>query len=388
MSRIADVLEREGRTVDLEQGDFERLLGRRERKHRNQRIRAGALGVIVALAVGIALVRSLTSDGIPMDEPTPAPAPGISGALAYGLDGDIYLADPDGTNAVKITDGGIPGIPDEGCAGTVGYETPSWSPDGRYLAFQRVCSYSSSTDPVAVVISDPEGAVVAEIPASGYGWSPDSTRLAVWGDFQRTVDVYGVDGVRQASLPWPIVGTPAENAPEWMPDGSALLVRGASPVSLMALPLDGSPRTSSRASCRAPRRTGTRIAVPADHSTVITNADGARVSEVDMRLGDFQLGWSPDGQLIAALSRRGDLVVIDVATGTMTVLNEAMAVLSEGDSINVIRGFSPQGDRILYAALVRGSEGGVYNSLYSIGVDGSDARLLVDGAMQGQWRPR
>src|SRR5919204_5558566 len=105
MPKIADVLERESRTVDLEHGDFERLLGRRERKQRNARIRAGAVGVIVTLATGIVLVRSLTSDGVPANppvEPTPTPAPGVSGALAYALDGDIYLADPDGSNAVTI----------------------------------------------------------------------------------------------------------------------------------------------------------------------------------------------------------------------------------------------------------------------------------------------
>ena len=106
MPRIADVLERESRTVDLEQGDFERLLGRRERKQRNRRIRAGAVGVIVALATGIVLVRSLTSDPIPADPPVePRPAPAASGTLAYVLDGDIYVADPDGSNAVKIANG-------------------------------------------------------------------------------------------------------------------------------------------------------------------------------------------------------------------------------------------------------------------------------------------
>ena len=52
MPKIADALERESRTVDLEHGDFERLLDRRERKQRNRRIRAGAVGVIVALAIG------------------------------------------------------------------------------------------------------------------------------------------------------------------------------------------------------------------------------------------------------------------------------------------------------------------------------------------------
>ena len=73
MSRIADALERESRTVDLEQGDFERLLDRRERKLRNRRIRAGAVGVIVALATAeqpleIALLKvnrpALTLEGV------------------------------------------------------------------------------------------------------------------------------------------------------------------------------------------------------------------------------------------------------------------------------------------------------------------------------------
>ncbi len=80
MPRIADALERESRTVDLEQGDFERLLGRRERKQRNRRIgggAVGAVGVAVALVMGIVLARALTTDRTPADppvQPTPAPA--------------------------------------------------------------------------------------------------------------------------------------------------------------------------------------------------------------------------------------------------------------------------------------------------------------------------
>ena len=106
MPRIADALERESRTVDLEPGDFERLLGRRERKQRNRRIRAGALGVIVALAMAAVLVRSMTSEHVPANPPVePRPAPAASGTLAYILDGDVYVADPDGSNAVKIADG-------------------------------------------------------------------------------------------------------------------------------------------------------------------------------------------------------------------------------------------------------------------------------------------
>jgi hypothetical protein len=72
---------------------FQRLIGRLERKQRNQRIRAGALGVIVALAMGLAFVRSLTSGGVPADPPVePMPVPAASGTLAYVLDGDVYVA--------------------------------------------------------------------------------------------------------------------------------------------------------------------------------------------------------------------------------------------------------------------------------------------------------
>src|ERR1044071_5569216 len=103
MPRIADVLDRESRTIELEPGDFERLLGRRQRKERNRRIRAGAVGVIVALATGIVLVHSLTSHRVPADqpvEPTRAPA-GVSGALVYAVDGGVYVAERDASNPVR-----------------------------------------------------------------------------------------------------------------------------------------------------------------------------------------------------------------------------------------------------------------------------------------------
>src|SRR5919201_2698842 len=135
MPRIGEVLERESRTVDLEQGDFERLLGRRERKQRNQRIRAGVVGIIVELAAGFVLLRSLTSDGGPATPPVePRPAPAASSSLAYALDGDIYVADQDGSNAVKIADG--PAVDECGGVGKYWAEGPMWSPDGRYLAYR------------------------------------------------------------------------------------------------------------------------------------------------------------------------------------------------------------------------------------------------------------
>lgn len=50
MANLSDLLEREGRTVDLEPDSFERLLRRRDRRRRNRRITAGIVGILVFVA--------------------------------------------------------------------------------------------------------------------------------------------------------------------------------------------------------------------------------------------------------------------------------------------------------------------------------------------------
>jgi Tol biopolymer transport system component len=399
MPRIADVLERESRTVDLEQGDFERLLGRRERKERNQRIRAGALGVIVALATGIVLVRSLTSDPIPADPPIePRPAPAASGTLAYALDGDIYVADPDGSNAVKIADGRSA----EDCYGWGGEywaEGSMWSPDGRYLAYRRYTDCSSPENPRDVVISDAEGNVLATFPADGWGigWSPDSTRVAVWDGVFETIGVYGLNGARQMQLTMPPGWEPfGDHDPVWLPDGASLMVPYG-----VEIPLDGStPRKLPWADAHEGEATyspdGSRVAyttrtpleglvlLRGQHqggSFVVGAADGSHAQEV---FGGFVWNptWSPTGERIAFTSGNGtELRVVDVATGAVTVLTEA----ERGTSLEVI-GFSPQGDRILFSRTE--DRGAGEGSLWSIGVDGSDARLVVAGTTWGWWLSR
>ena len=380
MSDPRSLLERESQRFTQTDGAFERLLGRRERRQRTRRIRAGALGVIVALAMGLVFVRSLTSGTIPADSPVePRPAPAASGALAYVLDGDIYVADPDGTNAVKLSDD----APDARCEGLSEETYVSWSPDGRYLAIQRDCPSSEQDD---MVITDPHGNALAEFPTYGGGWgftwSADSTRIAVW-EPALTIGVYGVHGERQASLP---TGGGTSDGPGWMPDGSALLLFGYAVV-----PLDGSagyelslgeldPSSGGRASYSPD---GTRVAVVMGNSVKVLDAEGSLVSEVDGRLDGVE-AWSRDAELFASLSH-GELNVVDAASGTVTSLPQATAALESGDEILGIRGFSPQGDRILYAT-GDGAGGGM--ALYSIGVDGSDARLVVAGTAQGDWLSR
>ena len=77
-----------------------------------------------------------------------------------------------------------------------------WSPDGRYLAYRH--NYCQGAQELQeVTISDPEGNLVASFPGEGWliSWSPDSTRVAVWVRWGKTIGVYGIDGVRQNCSP-------------------------------------------------------------------------------------------------------------------------------------------------------------------------------------------
>lgn len=376
MPNVGDILERESRSVDLEQGDFERLLGRRERKERNRRIRAGAVGVIVALATGIVLVRSLTSNHVPANPPVePRPSPAASGALAYALDGDIYVADPDGSNAVKIADA---------VAGCEGYGAPSWSPDGRYLAYrQDDCSRPGPFGDV--VISDAEGDVLAAFPGEGWqiAWSPDSTRVAVWDVVFETIGVYGLDGVRQTQLAIPPGMTAGgDHDPVWMPDGTSLMVPN------VEVPLDGgTPRPlplPEDAGWTTYSPDGSHVAYVTQRGLTVARSDGSEPREVFGWAGSP--AWSATGDRIAFTTHSpgrpwatNDLRVLDVASGSVTLLTEA-----ERGSMLWVIGFSPQGDRILYSK----DPGSGEASLWSIGVDGSDARLLVAGTSHGEWLSR
>ena len=91
--------------------------------------------VVAGTVDGDWFVPSVASDDIPEDPPVESrPAPGALGTLAYVLDGDVYVADPDGLNAVKIADG----RPLSDCQGTGEFwaEGSIWSPDGHYLAYR------------------------------------------------------------------------------------------------------------------------------------------------------------------------------------------------------------------------------------------------------------
>jgi WD40 repeat protein len=393
MSDLRTILERGVGGATPPPDGFERMLRRRNRKHRNQRVGAGALAIILALVSFVALARAFRTGERPADEPTPTPMPAGLGALAYAVDGDIFVAEWDGSNAVRIADGRPPS--DCHDIGEYWAEGPIWSPDGRYLAYR----HTDCDGPQAwwdVVISDPEGNVVASFPSEGWliSWSPDSTRVAVWVRLWETIGVYGLDGERQALLTVPpgmMAG--GDYDPVWLPDGASLMVPYG-----VEIPLDGStPRKLPWADQQEGEAwyspDGSRVAytthTPLEGlvlhfgerqggSFVVAAADGSHAQEV-FGARVWKPAWSPTGDRIAFTSGNGtELRVVDVATGTVTSLVET----DGADRLSVLD-FSPEGDRILISRTE--VEGSYVSSLWSVNADGSHLRRLVTGTDSGDW---
>jgi Tol biopolymer transport system component len=350
-----------------------------------------AIAVLV-VGMGIAGVRALQTAPTPADPP--APTPGSLGSLAYAVDGDIYVADWDGANAVRIADG----RPADSCGGLEEYwgEGPIWSPDGRYLAYRHTDCQASPDAGWDVVISDAEGNVVATFPGEGWliSWSPDSTRVAVWVRLWETIGVYGLDGERQALLTVPpgmMAG--GDYDPVWLPDGASLMVPYG-----VEIPLDGSaPRKLPWADQHEGEAwyspDGSRVAYTThtpleglvlhfgEHqggSFVVAAADGSHALEV-FGARVWKPVWSPSGDRIAFTSGKGTkLRVVDLATGTVTLLVE-----TDGSDMLSVLDFSPEGDRILFSRTE--VEGSYVSSLWSIHADGSNPRRLVTGTSSGDW---
>ena len=242
----------------------------------------------------------------------------------------------------------------------------------------------------------------------------------------RTFDraFFGINGALQGSIQLPDGYVRLqESAGFWAPDGRsvyATLGQGTGTTrSVWQLPIDGStPRhlatDDPRANGSSFTHDGSRLAFVSDWivspTLFVSNADGTdpralvvgqtsftSTFDANHKITVWPGGptWSPDDRQIAfdwvrsnlETTLGSELRIADVASGSVhTVIaglqDNGLAAAFQAANGPGLLGWSPAGDRLLFEGPdQKGS------SLWSINADGTDQRLLVDGADSGEWQP-
>ena len=105
--QLREMLERRAETISATPTD--ELNGiRRARRRLALNATVGGLVGLAVVAGTLAGLRTIQATPTSVEPATPLPSPARVGSLAYGVDGDIYVAEWDGSNAVRIGDGRPP----------------------------------------------------------------------------------------------------------------------------------------------------------------------------------------------------------------------------------------------------------------------------------------
>jgi Tol biopolymer transport system component len=205
---------------------------------------------------------------------------------------DVLVVRPGGTGVRNLTRAG--------CSGDcVSSEYPSWSPDGRRIAFERALGPLPSVGPppiVGIFVMNADGSNVRQLtqlqPGSGTedhapSWSPDGRRIAfmrsnntiapVDASAIYTVNADGSDLRLARRMPRE---RPGAGTPNWSPDGSRLLFS-----------------TYSRFGSSAQPATGAQL------FTVKPNGRGLR-QHTHLPGNSYNSAWSPDGSKIVFARNR------------------------------------------------------------------------------------
>jgi Tol biopolymer transport system component len=255
---------------------------------------------------------------------------------------------------------------------------PSWSPDGRLIAF------ASSRGGGGIYVVRPDGAGLRRLvrgPTSDVVWSPEGSRIAFMGI--SGIYVARKDGQNRQR----ILGTQF-SLPAWAPNGRELAVVGPRGVYLVRP--DGSllrhvPRSGSL----------TEPAWSPDGHRLVCETATTAIASVDVRDGrrrviahGFEPAWSPDGKFVAFQSE-GMLWVVR-ADGSRGLRRLATTPQSNVASEGGHPAWSPDSRRVVFE--VRHDRGRYLRkamTLSQVGLTGDSPRRITYGASTGDdpaWR--
>jgi serine/threonine protein kinase/WD40 repeat protein len=215
-------------------------------------------------------------------------------------------------------------------APTTYYLYPRWSPDGRWIAFQRGDSIRFD-----IFVAPATGGEVRQIThdnnmMSGFAWRPDSKAIIYSSSRGGTMPYLPALSLWQVT--WPdarirqvISGETSYLNPDISKSGAILVSRMKLQTDIWKFPIDGLPRENTRRGARVTRQTGqilTPTASPDDKEVAFLSDSGGHANlwvvnaesggllqithERDPSVAVGVPVWSPQGHTIAFVSSRGN----------------------------------------------------------------------------------
>lgn len=305
------------------------------------------LGIITIACLGAIIYATLDQiknnfEAISQAEPILANKPVSNQIAIVDNDGNLQLVSPEGTPITKITTDGR------------GYQFPTWSPDGQYLAFigpdenDNTVLYTTSTIEASpkIIFQDPNAA-----PFYLY-WAPDS-HLITFLTQERT----GL-AMRQADTKAGNSRILAEGSPfywVWSPASDKLLMH-----------VGGSRALSDKA-----------------HLSLLANESNAEQVQLDLAPGQFQAPvWSPDGQYFYYIATNENEHEAIYRTDANT-LEQAIVTNLGGFSYMVL---SPTGKQIAYLQI--GHTQPPFGEAYLVDTNGKNHRRITNDLIGSMfWSP-
>ncbi len=277
--------------------------------------------------------------------------------IAYvGSDDHVYIAEADGSNPRQLTRQ-VSGLStDQGWA----YRWPTYSPDGKRLAFAGYKTGASQMLAAAVLVSDVGQATAsAVLESAGMAtiylyWSPDNRHLAALLQHGRDLELHLFDANNTEQPRQLLVGQPLYWS--WAPDGKTLAVH-----------VGGDASSASDAWV----------------GLLHLGENDVREEHFADVPGVFRApAWSPSGALLAYATLGGGASLL-----TVRELNGHTTRIGSAATSDVAFTWSPSGEWLAFAAGDR-SRPGFYQGLEVAHADGSERhRLSQDPLVAFYWSP-